>query len=858
MLALGAAMQGSWMRTTTFTLFDRLPDALREGPRRRMAEAAGVALLALVAGAGLSLMSWSVDDPSLTHATSIAPHNWLGRGGAIAADLLMQFLGVGAAAALAPPAAWGWRLVVERRIGRISPRLLLLMAGAAATCGVASLMPAPASWPLPTGLGGVVGDAILWIPRRVFAGGKVEMIVVGLALAATAILSLTASAGYGFPSAPTTGEPVGAKPRRRAPPPIDVEDEDRDGEPGFGLVSLGAAIHALYVIKGGLKRLLLRPLKPAKPAPPPRAPWLDETSPPFGAPLDSPLQIAPVVMPPAPLRPSGKVAPPPVVEPALAPPQLSRVTPAVGPLKAAPKRPATPIERGEYALPALVMLAEPKKSTSKISDDALEQNARLLEGVLDDFGVKGEIINVRPGPVVTLYELEPAPGVKSSRVIGLADDIARSMSAISARVAVVQGRNAIGVELPNQRRETVYLREMLGSQDFETSKHKLAIALGKTIGGEPVIVDLAKMPHLLVAGTTGSGKSVAINTFILSLLYRLEPRQCRLIMVDPKMLELSVYDGIPHLLTPVVTDPKKAVVALKWAVREMEDRYRKMSKVGVRNIDGFNQRVAEAAARGEAITRQVQDGFDPETGELTYRQEEMSLEELPYIVVVVDEMADLMMVAGKDIEGAIQRLAQMARAAGIHLIMATQRPSVDVITGTIKANFPTRISFQVTSKIDSRTILGEQGAEQLLGQGDMLYMAGGGRISRVHGPFVSDVEVEKIVAYLKTQGAPEYVSSVTEEDGPAGDEEAPAAGGGAPLSMDQEEAGDYYDRAVAIVTREKKVSVSYIQRRLSVGYNKAASLVERMEKEGVVSAPNHQGKREVLAGSPDRDDFDDE
>ncbi len=504
------------------------------------------------------------------------------------------------------------------------------------------------------------------------------------------------------------------------------------------------------------------------------------------------------------------------------------------------------------------MLAEPKKGVAKISEDALEQNARALEGVLDDFGVKGEIINVRPGPVVTLYELEPAPGVKSSRVIGLADDIARSMSAISARVAVVQGRNVIGVELPNARRETVYLREMLACAEFEHSKHKLAIALGKTIGGEPVIVDLAKMPHLLVAGTTGSGKSVAINTFILSLLYRLEPKQVKLIMVDPKMLELSVYDGIPHLLTPVVTDPKKAVVALKWAVREMEDRYRKMSKVGVRNIDGFNQRVAEAAAKGEQITRQVQTGFDPETGELLYKEEHMDLVELPYIVVVVDEMADLMMVAGKDIEGAIQRLAQMARAAGIHLIMATQRPSVDVITGTIKANFPTRISFQVTSKIDSRTILGEQGAEQLLGQGDMLYMAGGGRISRVHGPFVADNEVERIVAYLKTQGQPEYVSSVTEEDAGGEEEEEAAAPVAGAATMDQEEAGDYYDRAVAIVTREKKVSVSYIQRRLSVGYNKAASLVERMEKEGVVSAPNHQGKREVLAGSPDRDEDDDE
>ena len=469
--------------------------------------------------------------------------------------------------------------------------------------------------------------------------------------------------------------------------------------------------------------------------------------------------------------------------------------------------------------------------------------------------MRGEIINVRPGPVVTLYELEPAPGIKSSRVIGLADDIARSMSAVSARVAVVPGRNAIGIELPNQRREMVYLRELLACEDFKASKHKLAIALGKTIGGEPVIVDLARMPHLLVAGTTGSGKSVAINTMILSLLYRLKPDECRLIMVDPKMLELSVYDNIPHLLTPVVTDPKKAVVALKWAVREMEDRYKKMSKVGVRNIDGFNARVVEARAKGEVITRTVQTGFDPETGEAIFEREEMDLAPLPYIVVIVDEMADLMLVAGKDIEGAIQRLAQMARAAGIHLIMATQRPSVDVITGTIKANFPTRISFQVTSKIDSRTILSEMGAEQLLGQGDMLYMAGGGRISRVHGPFVSDGEVEHIVAYLRTQGQPQYLDAITSE------EDAAEAASGEPLaspgSMDAEESGDLYDRAVAIVLRDKKCSTSYIQRRLSVGYNKAASLVEQMEREGVVSPANHSGKREILVGGGiDRGAFD--
>ena len=511
-------------------------------------------------------------------------------------------------------------------------------------------------------------------------------------------------------------------------------------------------------------------------------------------------------------------------------------------------REAQPSLLDEEQLPAAAAQparrAEEARRSRSISAEALEQNATLLEGTLEDFGVKGEITNVRPGPVVTLYELEPAPGTKSSRVISLADDIARSMSAVSARVAVVQGRNAIGIELPNHKRETVFLRELLASQDFETSKQKLALCLGKTIGGEPVIADLARMPHLLVAGTTGSGKSVAINTMILSLVYRLTPDECRLIMVDPKMLELSVYDGIPHLLTPVVTDPKKAVVALKWAVREMEDRYRKMSKLGVRNIDGFNARVVEAKARGETITRTVQTGFDRETGEAVYEDEVMDLEPLPYIVVIVDEMADLMMVAGKEIEGAIQRLAQMARAAGIHVILATQRPSVDVITGTIKANFPTRISFQVTSKIDSRTILGEMGAEQLLGQGDMLYMAGGGRITRVHGPFCSDEEVEKVVAHLKRQGRPQYLEAVTAEE-----DEGGGAGADAPV-FDQGEfgapGGDLYDQAVAVVLRDKKASTSYIQRRLQIGYNRAASLMERMEKEGIVGPANHAGKREIL------------
>jgi S-DNA-T family DNA segregation ATPase FtsK/SpoIIIE len=500
----------------------------------------------------------------------------------------------------------------------------------------------------------------------------------------------------------------------------------------------------------------------------------------------------------------------------------------------------------DFELPPLHLLAEPKSSERKttVSAAALEQNARLLEGVLDDFGVRGEIMNVRPGPVVTLYELEPAPGIKSARVIGLADDIARSMSAISCRVAVIPGKNAIGIELPNARRETVYLSELLASEDFEKAKSRLALCLGKTIGGEPVIADLARMPHLLVAGTTGSGKSVSINTMILSLLYRYTPDQCRMIMIDPKMLELSTYDGIPHLLTPVVTDPKQAVIALKWTVREMEDRYRKMSKLGVRNIDGYNARLAQAKSKRETLTRTIQTGFDPDTGEAVYETEELAYEPMPYIVVIIDEMADLMMVAGKDIEGAVQRLAQMARAAGIHVVMATQRPSVDVITGTIKANFPTRVSFQVTSKIDSRTILGEQGAEQLLGQGDMLYMVGGGRITRVHGPFVSDQEVEEVVAHLKTQGTPEYLEAITADDGEV-DEELDALAGGS------EESNDLYDKAVAIVLRDRKASTSYIQRRLSIGYNRAASIIERMEKEGLVGPANHAGKRDILVDDDD-------
>ncbi len=865
------------MRTTSFSTPDYIPDPVRQFAARRGAEALGLLLLIGTLALGVALMSWSVADPSLDHATSGPVRNALGGNGAIIADVLMQLFGLANIALLLPPLVWGWHLLRERRLPRLRLRLLWWLVGALACLLVAAALPASGHWPLPPGLGGVVGDGLLRLPERLLGTSILARLAVALLAAATAVLALNAACETRAASQPAPSS-VPQKPRslpvtRPSARQMDNDEAtpvDDDDEPGLALVSLGALVHAGLAVRAAVARRW-RP-KASSQAGAARAPWrstpgLDVEE----ADDESAMPQGPVASPRSPHAdgPPFDVTARPQVSlgrtmPARAPapipvaaenqrPGAPRVTPAVTALRPSARNERENHGRGfaeaVYEMPPLFLLAEVKKNpTTTISEDALEQNARLLEGVLDDFGVRGEIINVRPGPVVTLYELEPAPGIKSSRVIGLADDIARSMSALSARVAVVQGRNAIGVELPNQRRETVWLRELIGSQDFESSKHKLAIALGKTIGGEPVIVDLARMPHLLVAGTTGSGKSVAINTMILSLLYRLKPEECRLIMVDPKMLELSVYDGIPHLLTPVVTDPKKAVVALKWAVREMEDRYKKMSKVNVRNIDGFNARVLEAQAKGEVITRTVQTGYDKETGEAIYEQEQMDLTVLPYIVVIVDEMADLMMVAGKDIEGAIQRLAQMARAAGIHLIMATQRPSVDVITGTIKANFPTRISFQVTSKIDSRTILGEQGAEQLLGQGDMLYMAGGGRISRVHGPFVSDSEVEKIVAHLKTQGQPEYLESITSDEEDAEAAAEASAANISPGSMDDDESGDFYERAVKVVLRDRKCSTSYIQRRLSVGYNKAASLVERMEKEGVVSAPSHSGKREVLLG----------
>jgi S-DNA-T family DNA segregation ATPase FtsK/SpoIIIE len=789
-------------------------DELRALLRRRICEGGGFALIALAAVIAVALATWSVQDPSLSHATDAPVRNLLGTPGAIGADLLMQLFGLASIVFVLPVAVWGWRIATHRPFDREWMRLAFWLAGTAFAAGFAACLPKSDHWPLPTGLGGVIGDAVLALPAF-FIGSMSSAAVVTAAIVfgLCTLGMIVVATGFGYHD-PDSVKLDDRWAREAAGPPDD--DAERAS------ISLGWLVHALLSLKARLGRLisrrsaLLAPKPALRRAPTPVVTKRDRIEPPLNDANEADEEY------------EDEAAP-------------ARAR------KAAKPKPAKR-SNGGYQLPELALLAMPKSSDRFApSPESIQECAQSLESVLQDFGVRGQIINARPGPVVTLYELEPAPGIKSSRVIGLSDDIARSMSALSARVAVVSGRNAIGIELPNDKREKVYFREMLASDEYTETQAKLPLCLGKTIGGEPVIVDLARMPHLLIAGTTGSGKSVAINTMILSLLYRLTPDQCRLIMVDPKMLELSVYDGIPHLLTPVVTDPRKAVVALKWAVREMEERYKKMSKVGVRNIDGFNMRVAEAKAKGETITRTVHTGYDKESGEAIYEKEELELEPIPFIVVIVDEMADLMMVAGKDIEGAVQRLAQMARAAGIHVILATQRPSVDVITGTIKANFPTRISFQVTSKIDSRTILGEQGAEQLLGQGDMLYMAGGGRISRVHGPFCSDEEVEKVVRHLKSQGQPQYLEAVTTEDEAELDEDGNPVFDATSMGATGD-ATDLYQQAVQIVTRDKKASTSYIQRRLQIGYNRAASIMERMEQEGIVGQANHAGKREILVG----------
>lgn len=762
-----------------------LPAQLREQLLRGGRAGAGVGLVALAVFMTVALVSHHGDDPSLNTATATKAQNLMGVPGALLSDLLLQAFGYAAYILVPVFACWGGRLVAAKSISRLwlksllLPVCLLILAALSAFSGGAKPDLAVAG---PGGITGKVLAETVILPWATANGLSGILVWLPASLCAFGLLLYLLA----FTRPEWT---VGLKFAWRLIRRVTAEAHK--------------TIRRLR--RGGEDDLVIAP---AEPEPEPAEPKFK--------PVTKKVKL--------------------VEKKESAPKRTKRV--------AKPRQSSLDLgtNDGTFGLPALNLLQTPGASNGKsaaVNKASLEQNARLLESVLQDFGVRGEIVKVRPGPVVTLYELEPAPGTKTSRVIGLSDDIARSMSAISVRIATVPGRNVIGIELPNSSRETVLLRELMAADDYERNKGKLPMVLGKDIGGTPVIADLAKMPHLLIAGTTGSGKSVGLNAMILSLLYRLGPVDCRFIMIDPKMLELSIYHDIPHLLAPVVTDPKKAVVALKWTVREMEDRYQAMSKLGVRNIEGYNKRVSEAAKKGEVLTRRLQTGFDPETGQAVFEEQELDLSPLPFIVVVVDEMADLMLVAGKDIEASIQRLAQMARAAGIHLIMATQRPSVDVITGTIKANFPTRISFQVTSKVDSRTILGEQGAEQLLGQGDMLYTAPGGQLTRVHGPFVSDEEVEAVADHLRAQDEPQYNETVTEEE----DGEAGGFGSGG------SEADALYDKAVALVCQEQKASTSFIQRHLQIGYNRAARIMEQMEKQGVVSAANHVGKREILVGS---------
>jgi S-DNA-T family DNA segregation ATPase FtsK/SpoIIIE len=790
--------------------------ALKALMSQRTAEFGGLLLGLLGLAILVALATYDPRDPSLNTATTRQVGNLAGPAGAMLSDVLLQGFGIVAVLPGIAMLTWSWRIASRRGLGSFLGRIVALLAGMPLLAAAVAVVPLPHDrpWPVMAGLGGSIGQLIA--NTELGAGNRLLGIVgaasVWMLSAALAIVLALLSLGLSRSEWRTAGRVAGVAARFSV----------SGGRGAVGAFSRGAG--GVGSVSGWLVNLVSDGpgLAPDQPAPP----------------IDRPRPVVRQGMPELPGQ-TGSIFDRP------APPAAITIR-GPTPGSASQRRPqqqSLPLQEEGWKFPPLDLLKKPPpRASTGPSEEALQANARLLETVLSDYGVQGEIVEIRPGPVVTLYELVPAPGIRSARVIGLADDVARSLCVTAVRIATVSGRNVIGIEVPNSKRETVFLSEILASDEVQKSAARLSLALGKDISGKAIVADLARMPHLMIAGTTGSGKSVGVNAMILSLLYRLSPDQCRLILIDPKMLELSIYEGIPHLMAPVVTEPAKAVTALKWTVREMERRYRAMSQLGVRNIGGFNDRVAEARAKGEVLTRRVQTGFDPDTGRPTFEEQPLALEHLPFIVVVVDEMADLMMVAGKEIEQTIQRLAQMARAAGIHVIMATQRPSVDVITGVIKANFPTRISFQVISKFDSRTILGEQGAEQLLGMGDMLFMQGGGRITRVHGPFVSDDEVEKFVAFLREQGEPAYLDDVTDAVEGSNDGEPLMSGIAGASDSDK----SLFDQAVAMVAREGKASTSFIQRHLNIGYNKAAKLIEQMEKEGIVGTANHVGKREIL------------
>tara|TARA_R110001592_G_scaffold29350_10_gene106640 strand:- start:8873 stop:11446 length:2574 start_codon:yes stop_codon:yes gene_type:complete len=838
-----------------------LPDSLQAFIARRLVDIVALVFLSFALFAFASLFSYDSTDPSWNTATDDLDGSVSNIGsmpGAYMSDILLQTLGLGAFVPALCFLIWGVRIYKRQSVRPVLLRVAsILMAAVTASIALASVP--SGAWFVHPYLGSATGAMILeqtvatldlfslpyasvlvvslagicalgfFLYGAAFKGYEIASLWFRVKVAGYTLAGMTMSLVQGFynwvmhynsPDYETTSSYSGIMEKLR------VMKEDR-------AIATAERRAAWEAEKEKIKKATMKRPVPQADNMPDR--MVEEAAP-----------VAASALPVSSAPPSGSISIP-VVKP-----QQASTKPQSKAKDSSQQRFALSDVDGEWEFPPVSLIQEvpPEVTGLKLNEDALRKNAELLRTVLEDFNIKGDIVSIHPGPVVTLYELEPAPGTKTSRVISLSDDIARSMSAISVRCAVVPGRNVIGIELPNKTRQTVYMKEMLQSRLYEKTSAKLPLILGKDIGGQPILADLAKMPHLLVAGTTGSGKSVAVNTMIMSLLYRMSPEKCRFIMIDPKMLELSVYDDIPHLLTPVVTEPGKAIVALKWAVKEMEDRYRNMSKLGVRNVEGYNQRIREAIKNDEKIMHKVQTGFDPDNGKPTFEDREMPLAELPYIVIIVDEFADLMLVAGKDVENAIQRLAQMARAAGLHLIMATQRPSVDVITGVVKANFPTRISFQVTSKIDSRTILGDSGAEQLLGMGDMLYMAPGGRITRVHGPFVSDEDVEKAANFLRAQAKPAYIEDVISEDPDFGGSEVMNAMFGDGESDNGVD--ELYDKAVAIITREGKVSTSFIQRHLQIGYNRAARIVEEMERQGVISQANSAGKRQILVNDHSR------
>jgi len=857
----------------------------------RLIECGGLALVAVALCLAAALWSYNPQDPSFNTANAnVTPSNYLGLFGAFIADEFVQWLGLASALPTIIFTCWAWQIIRYHQLAspilRLISAVALIPTVAMTVASLQQLIPlTQVAWPSASGFGGTAGDLLA---RKLIESGRSLLHgygATGFFLLAIALCFLLVPLALGL-----------QRHEWRALM-ITIMRTSRGIASLFRTIGRRGVAHATPDIAGYAPEEPARrgyaAVSPAYNSPSSRTQnaashhgdgWLHPPDT-RREPQISPAQAASQAAPGAPSRTDNPYArqlaqiSPQERDAARHHPEILHaeeensvdpMTTQVEPQKSAPEpharrgffsfaRPrqaASPAESPSrpapmdpqldgWQLPSLNLLKPaPPAANSGPTREVLQANARLLEQVLADYGVQGQIGDIHAGPVVTLYELEPAPGIRSARVIGLADDVARSLSVLSVRIATVPGRNVIGIEVPNAIRETVFLSEVLDTPEFKEPGSHLKLALGKDIAGEPICADLVKMPHLLIAGTTGSGKSVGVNAMILSLLFRHPPEECRLIMIDPKILELSIYEGIPHLLTPVVTEPHKAVAALKWAVREMDRRYRAMGHLQVRNIAGYNHRVRQAHAQGEMPMRRVQTGFDSETGRPVFDEQQLNLETMPFIVIIIDEMADLMMVAGKDIEGAVQRLAQKARAAGIHVIMATQRPSVDVITGTIKANFPTRISFQVISKFDSRTILGEQGAEQLLGQGDMLYMQGAARITRVHGPFVADSEVEAVVADLKSKGEPIYNDEIVAADP---DEDLSSAGNGLSGGYDGETT--LFDQAVDLVAREGKASTSFIQRHLSIGYNRAAKIIEEMEKQGIVSAANHVGRREVLVRS---------